>query len=829
MEIDRSRRFTGAATLLLVLAAVSCSKDPLVPPEVVAEPEPRPPPTWQTSAVQRQWTYKGIGEPFHLLPAPGGEGLLVVGRRVARLDAEGLRGGDPTWMRTWPEDPNTQQGVETRWAAAAVAFDATGDGQEEILALENQNLYLISAASGQVLRRTEAQTAAFSPFSLELFGEGPQKNVVVAGGNVVAFSGATGERLWDASFQDWAIYAKAARLDEAGGGVVVALEISEIDIHGNVTVPERPAVFGFSATGDKLFEFVPAGMVWSIAAGDLSGDGLDEVVAGTDAGRLHALRPDGSLLWTAELGDWIVRDLLVEDVTGDGRAEIFASLTDSRIEGSSIAVAFDADGNELWRQQVGNQYAQVRLHPLASGQSILVYSARDLFGFDDGSTVVVNPQTGAQLWRSTGSFSSELVRVEGTQYLAFGGSDTRVRLVHPLTGTPAFSFTGGGYFSAVAAADLDGDGVDEILTGDQAGRLAAWDVLGARLWEAFLPRTFIMSVAAAELRPGEGMRVVAAGMGGEAPSRGWVQIHDSAGTRLGYSGSDHLFEKVALADLTSDGALELIIGAVAGIDSPCKLVVFDADARYVGEVGLPACFSLDLDVRPRSESGPAEIGVMGQRLFGPSWAAVIEADLQIRWLRELDHSASWAGFVDGDLALVGAHGGAFVAQSELAVRLSGADGSELWRYAPQALAEGDSVGFWGTVVPGAGEQGGMAVALGTDTLRVHLLDAATGEPIWVTALEPEHVGPSERLGTGALAWVRGTAEAPPWLLASGFADSGRPARSHALDLEGTVLASFPNEGSGGGAVPLRTAPERMGVAASAGLGLNLFEAVKEDK
>src|SRR5690625_3112386 len=75
--------------------------------------------------------------------------------------------------------------------------------------------------------------------------------------------------------------------------------------------------------------------ITEIAAGDITGDGLNELVLGTgQAGAIYVLRRSGTgwtllaqtpYMWTP------VRSIVVADVTGDGKAEIFALGGDGRL------------------------------------------------------------------------------------------------------------------------------------------------------------------------------------------------------------------------------------------------------------------------------------------------------------------------------------------------------------------------------------------------------------------------------------------------------------------------------------------------------------------
>ncbi|NOY81497.1 MAG: PQQ-binding-like beta-propeller repeat protein [Kiritimatiellaeota bacterium] len=83
-----------------------------------------------------------------------------------------------------------------------------------------------------------------------------------------------------------------------------------------------------------------------VAAGDLDGDGKQEVVVGGADGNLHALDDNGKLLWLYNTGDE-VSAVLCMDLDGDGRDEVVAASLGFDV------VAVDGSGKRLWRLDTG--------------------------------------------------------------------------------------------------------------------------------------------------------------------------------------------------------------------------------------------------------------------------------------------------------------------------------------------------------------------------------------------------------------------------------------------------------------------------------------------
>lgn len=85
----------------------------------------------------------------------------------------------------------------------------------------------------------------------------------------------------------------------------------------------------------------------SLAVGDLDGDGVAEIIAGSRAGHLHAVNADGTLRWVFQTVKPVHIAASVGDVTGDGRPELLAA------SGDHALYCLDGNGRELWRWNTG--------------------------------------------------------------------------------------------------------------------------------------------------------------------------------------------------------------------------------------------------------------------------------------------------------------------------------------------------------------------------------------------------------------------------------------------------------------------------------------------
>ncbi|MGH9748540.1 MAG: FG-GAP repeat domain-containing protein, partial [Candidatus Polarisedimenticolia bacterium] len=219
-----------------------------------------------------------------------------------------------------------------------------------------------------------------------------------------------------------------------------AMEIVVTIPSGLVTVIGRGGAVrpGWPRTFETLEQ--PAYPLGAPAAGDLDGDGRDEIVACVLAGpggassRLFAFGDDGADLpgWPVALdGACAATSVLLADFDGDGASEIAHALSDGTI------AAFDGDGRPLpgWPHRLG---------PDASGRLRAVnaeLTASDLDG--DGSDDLVLVESG---------LGPRLAAISGAGRM-LPGFPQRLPEVTEL--------------QAPAAADLDGDGRPEIVQSTQ--------------------------------------------------------------------------------------------------------------------------------------------------------------------------------------------------------------------------------------------------------------------------------------------------------------------------------------------------------------------------
>jgi outer membrane protein assembly factor BamB len=303
-------------------------------------------------------------------------------------------------------------------------------------------------------------------------------------------------------------------------------------------------LFVLSAEGKLLWRFAAKDRVRSCAVADVNKDGSPEVVLGSNDQHVHVLDSKGAEVrsWPCEVklisGQGHGRDpevtaLAAADINGDGKVEILAGTRNCWI------IAFTAEGQELWKDS--KQYHGVRRILIA-----------DVNGDGQPDVLSANRYGGIRIYDGAGKAmfgtSSEL----GDASMALGrtmagplptivnGSSTGV-----LTGRRYkvsdndFSFNNHGFgVNEVACADVNGDGLDEVLVASDTGYVYCLDGKGKEVWRALIG-SVVCDLAAADLN-GDGKPEVICGA-----EDGTTWILSGAGEALGTTDADSCVVHVA--------------------------------------------------------------------------------------------------------------------------------------------------------------------------------------------------------------------------------------------------------------------------------------------
>jgi len=346
----------------------------------------------------------------------------------------------------------------------------------------------------------------------------------------------------------------------------------------------RGIVLGLWLVGNgwaQAVELAAGDSVTCAAAGDLNGDGAVDLVFGNEAEPLHLMVGDGRGGFSTLAGAFgadtgAVTAIVLLDVDADGRLD--------------VCLGSDGGLTRLWRNLGDGRFGDESNRLPPDRPSVRAIAAGDLDGDGRVDLVLADFAGGSLVYRNRGG---KLVGVPGALPAATSSA------------------------SNLALADLDGDGdLDLVLarqptaTGQGGENRAFRNDGGLRftdVTEAWMPsdRQRTTCVALADL-DGDGVVDLVCGnhgMRNKEPARNTVHRRDPAGRFLNsvksrYDGAPDATRAVAVADLDGDGDLDLAFGndgpeavflndghgayrasgwPFASDDDTCALLVVDAD------------------------------------------------------------------------------------------------------------------------------------------------------------------------------------------------------------------------------------------------------------
>ena len=335
-------------------------------------------------------------------------------------------------------------------------------------------------------------------------------------------------------------------------------------------------LFSSGLSRNTKWEFSARGRVFTFpAVADVNGDGILEVVFGSDDHFIYALRgSDGSVAWSFETDGPVRSSPTVGDINGDGVVDIVVGSDDSNVYGLS-----GVDGRVLWavrcdgpirsKPAIGDVDCDGRVEVVVSG--------------DDASIYAIDGATGELAWQSShkGSKSGAIIQ------------------------------------SAPCLADLDGDGKLEVVTGSASNYLLIFDSDGSlRMRKQFEAPSFNTSVAAGDVNGDGKVEIVA------CSDNGAVYVITPNG--------DTLWSRVVgvgtrsspvICDLNDDGKMEILLHVNPGPGDDGRLVCLGFEGDILWEKTLrgqggPTPIPVDLD-----HDGGIEIAAFSERngiiILGP--------------------------------------------------------------------------------------------------------------------------------------------------------------------------------------------------------------------
>ena len=298
----------------------------------------------------------------------------------------------------------------------------------------------------------------------------------------------------------------------------------------------------------------------------------------------------GDLLWSWKpQAGYVDASPAVGDLDGDGVQDLVLAATSGRV------AAIDANGREKWafdaRETISNP-------PTLAGQPPRVYVMTN-----PGKIICLSAETGARIW----DFKMPADFPWGMTALAAAdvNGDGRVELIAADRGGHLVCLADdgdvlwqtthkSGFNTAPAVADLDGDGQPEILLGAAAMPLVCFSNKGKELWHARGGAPAASSPVVYDVN-GDGVAEILLGEGDG------LSAYDAGGVRKWhYAMKGQVHDAIAVGDVDKDGRLDIVIvdlrGKVACLSGAGELK-WSADVRERSRRS-PAIADIDGDMKP---------------------------------------------------------------------------------------------------------------------------------------------------------------------------------------------------------------------------------------
>ena len=409
----------------------------------------------------------------------GGTKDIVVGSWDNKV--YGIRGEDGNNAAGWPNV------TAKRINSSAAVADIDSDGKDEIFIGSGVAEYECSGGGMYSYTNTGNQRFHFLGYdNVTNGGSAPCNDLAMHGspalgdinsdGTTDVTFGALGIRTWSIkasgayeNFGWWfnwddTQFASPALADINGDGLTEVIAAGDSSPQG-LLHHKGGLVRAISPFGQELWQFRTNEIVYSSpVVGDLTGDGVPEIVFGTgnfwannggatDSTKIFVIKNDGKLLWSKDLGAQTLASPALADLNGDGTLDIAIGTWDGAQAGKIWAL--DGSGNNLAGYPFTN----------AGGNKIVAQISTADFDNDGGQDILAT--TGNGIYAYSGKTGALLFTVRGF------GSFQSSPLIEDLDGN--------GLLDIIVAGTLDGS----------TGVIERWEmpnsnsVLGTKGWPKF--------------------------------------------------------------------------------------------------------------------------------------------------------------------------------------------------------------------------------------------------------------------------------------------------------------------------------------------------------
>jgi len=403
--------------------------------------------------ISPMWTTDLPGRVGSLAAAnvQGDEGLEVLAGSEVSDDSKGSDGSNENHAyyvlagTTGLEIAQFQvdQGITT-----IMAHDLNADGEPEVV-IGSSGKVSVRNFAGQEIWEYEAQS---SRTQVSLIDLGPRPPALL----VQDDQGVSILR-WDQSFIE--------EMRFFGGGSQEGAVFSDVNGDGFsevvIAAGQQVRLFGYNRQDleRKLRWTFPVGAsITTVDFGDVDGDGLPEIVAGASDGNVYILR-EGERATPGLITADAVNIVRLADLDGDGAHEILAGSADYGVYARSL------DQDPLWQHWTGGEVKSLVVVDVAGHGPIV------LAGSSDAHIYALTAGDGEQIWQAaTGGPISTLATIEldddGQSVILAGSEDFNLYALAANDGQERWRLPVGRPISTLTTADLDADGRPEVLVGE---------------------------------------------------------------------------------------------------------------------------------------------------------------------------------------------------------------------------------------------------------------------------------------------------------------------------------------------------------------------------
>ncbi len=257
------------------------------------------------------------------------------------------------------------------------------------------------------------------------------------------------------------------------------------------------------------------------------------------------------------------------DINGDGFEEIVLGSDDG------FVYVFDHQGNNLpgWPKDLGtNQY----------GSRIVMENSSPTLVDLDGDGLLDIIMGNGPWYGNCGDYSVHAWRYDGSE----------------IPGWPQTVY--GDAFAAISAADLDGDGLPEVLAATNLGMVYLWDGGGNLLpgWPLSAASVRVMSGAAVGNLDGDPQKEIAVAANDGGQLKLWVLNIDGSSLpgwpKVLQTGAVHVLSSPAMADMDGDDSLEIILASEKNSSGISYVYCLKSDGSHLAGWPLAMSFSSTL-------------------------------------------------------------------------------------------------------------------------------------------------------------------------------------------------------------------------------------------